>query len=146
VEVHAAKLVIHICPDDRSDWWSRIVVPDVACADRDDILHVTVPVTLRMQGGKTWLIEAPSVTRSARPNGALIAGLHRAHFELGRRGIDMTDPRPGLAGATGIEDPYIRKLCMLAFLAPDIQKTILGGHQPVGMTLAFVLEQRVPLD
>jgi site-specific DNA recombinase len=146
VEVHAAKLVIDICPDDRSDWSGRIVAPDVSRADGDDILRTTVPVTLRMRGGKTWLIEAPSAPRAARPNRALIAGLHRAHFELGRRGIDMTDPRPGLAGATGIEDPYLRKLCMLAFLAPDIQKTILGGHQPVGMTLAFVLEQRAPLD
>jgi site-specific DNA recombinase len=146
VEVHAAKITVDICPDDRSDWAGRIMEPDIVETHRDEMLRITIPVTLRMRGGKTWLIEARSVQRDARPNRALIAGLHRAHFELGRRGIDMTDPRHRLAGAIGIADPYIRKLCMLAFLAPDIQKAILGGNQPVGMTLAFVLEQRLPLD
>lgn len=55
----------------------------------------------------------------------------------------MTDPRAGLENATGIDDPYIRKLCMLAFLAPDIQKAILAGHQPVGLTLGRVEQRRM---
>jgi hypothetical protein len=29
---------------------------------------------------------------------------------------------------------------------PHWSDSALGGHQPVGMTLAFVLEQRLPLD
>lgn len=32
-------------------------------------------------------------------------------------------------------NPYERKLCRLALLAPDIQKRILQGRQPRGLTL-----------
>lgn len=146
VEAHATRLVIDIIPDDQSDWAARVEAPDDIQSGSDDVLRIVVPVVLKMRGGRTWLITSGSATRNARPNRTLIAGLHRAHFELGRRGIDMTDPRPGLEKATGVEDPYIRKLCTLTFLAPDIQMSILGGHQPVGLTLASIMEQRLSLD
>lgn len=41
--------------------------------------------------------------------------------------------------AKGIRDPYVRRLTMLAFLAPDIQKAILTGCQPNTMRLADLL-------
>ncbi|MBL8554374.1 MAG: hypothetical protein JNL41_08855 [Phenylobacterium sp.] len=39
---------------------------------------------------------------------------------------------------------YERKICRLAFLAPDIQKRILEGRQPADMTLDRLLHGRIP--
>jgi site-specific DNA recombinase len=36
--------------------------------------------------------------------------------------------------------PYHRRLLRLAFLAPDLQRAILAGRQPAGLTL----DQRLP--
>ncbi len=41
--------------------------------------------------------------------------------------------------------PYHRRLLRLAFLAPDLQRAILAGRQPPGLTLKHLLEQRPPL-
>ena len=41
--------------------------------------------------------------------------------------------------------PYHRRLLRLAFLAPDLQRAILAGRQPPGLTLKKLLEQRLPL-
>jgi hypothetical protein len=42
--------------------------------------------------------------------------------------------------------PYRRKLVRLAFLAPSIQKAILHGEQPQGLTLAKLMSANIPLD
>lgn len=39
---------------------------------------------------------------------------------------------------------YDRKLCRLAFLAPDIQRLILEGRQPVGTNLEMLVQVAVP--
>ena len=41
--------------------------------------------------------------------------------------------------------PYRRRLLRLAFLAPELQRAILAGRQPPGLTLKKLLEQRLPL-
>ena len=41
--------------------------------------------------------------------------------------------------------PYHRRLLRLAFLAPELQRAILAGRQPPGLTLKQLLEQRLPL-
>lgn len=46
----------------------------------------------------------------------------------------------------GMGDPYIRKLISLAFLAPDIQRAILEGRQPAGLTLGDLIARAIPLD
>ncbi|MEO0655322.1 MAG: hypothetical protein AAFY77_10695, partial [Pseudomonadota bacterium] len=42
--------------------------------------------------------------------------------------------------------PHKRRLVRLAFLAPDIQRTILAGKQPADLTLARLLAVDVPLE
>jgi hypothetical protein len=61
------------------------------------------------------------------------------------RGIDMTNVKPQLNEARGMGDPYLRKLSGLAFLAPDIQRAILEGRQPGGLTLSKLLAAQLPL-
>ena len=41
--------------------------------------------------------------------------------------------------------PYHRRLLQLAFLAPELQREILAGRQPPGLSLKHLLEQRLPL-
>ena len=43
-------------------------------------------------------------------------------------------------------DPYLRKLSSITFLAPDIQRAILEGRQPTGLTLGNLLATSLPLD
>jgi hypothetical protein len=75
---------------------------------------------------------------------ALVNGLRRAHRELKSRGVDVIT-RGTFTNATGVNDSYLRSLVQLAFLAPDIQRTILEGRQPPGMTLSWMLEQELPV-
>jgi hypothetical protein len=42
-------------------------------------------------------------------------------------------------------DPYLRKLSSISFLAPDIQRAILEGRQPTGLTLGNLLAGPLPL-
>ena len=50
-----------------------------------------------------------------------------------------------MTNARGIADPYLRRLAMLAFLAPDIQRAILEGRQPANLRLADILARPLPL-
>ena len=146
IELHRTRLVMDIRPDDHADWPSRIAPPDTQQPGPDGIVRVIVPAIIRTRGGRTWLSGTENASRMARPNRTLIAGLHRAHRELNQRGLDMTDPRPDPANATGLKDPYIRRLSSLAFLAPDIQHAILTGLQPAGLTLKQIMRIVLPLD
>ena len=52
-------------------------------------------------------------------------------------GLPVLDSAPG--------SPYHRRLVRLAFLAPDIQRAILAGRQPSGLTLGQLMEKPLPL-
>lgn len=57
----------------------------------------------------------------------------------------MMDAKSAMNQARGVDDPYLRKLTGLAFLAPDIQRALLEGRQPAGIKLADLLSHRLPL-
>ena len=67
----------------------------------------------------------------------LIKALRTAHAMLGRdaAGGPVIDAIPA--------SPYHRKLLRLAFLAPDLQRAILAGRQPPGLSLKQLLDQRL---
>jgi hypothetical protein len=45
----------------------------------------------------------------------------------------------------GLPESYLRKMAGLAFLAPDIQRAMLEGRQPAGLTGQQLVQQGVPL-
>jgi len=55
-------------------------------------------------------------------------------------------------GPSGVERPlrpmstYERRVCGLAFLAPDIQAAILAGRQPLSLNLKRLLKEPLPAD
>ena len=69
----------------------------------------------------------------------LIRALRAAHalLEHDADGEPLIDAIPA--------SPYHRRLLRLAFLAPELQRAILAGRQPPGLTLKHLLEQRLPL-
>lgn len=146
IEVHRDAIILHVAPPAHEGWTSDLAPSERVISDDDDNLRITCTMKICTRGGRTWLIQSVAARRRACPDRALIAGLRRAHAELRLRGIDLADLRGDLAGATGMGDPYLRRLSTLAFLAPDIQRAILEGRQPTGLTLADLLTASLPLD
>jgi site-specific DNA recombinase len=146
VEVHRDAVIIDVEPPAHEDWTTDLAASEWTTPASDGTLRITCTMKICTRGGRTWLIQSAGVLRRARPDRALIAGLRRAHVELLNSGIDVANPRDDLANAKGVSDPYLRRLSTLAFLAPDIQRAILEGRQPTGLTLANLTAANLPLD
>lgn len=145
ISLHDDHIDVSITVPELENWNSRIVEPDKWVLE-GRTLTVRSPLRLRVRGGRTFAIEATRSSTRRRPDRALLAGLKRAHAELQARGIDLMDHRGSQADSRGLEDPYLRKLTTLAFLAPDIQQAIISGQQPADLTLAGLLATRLPVD
>lgn len=142
IELHPGAVVIDLAPPAHENW--TIEASEQSSMPTDGILRITSPMTIHIRAGRTWRIEGAA--RKSRPDKALIAGLRRAHGTLNDRGFDLVNIRTPLKDARGVEDPYLRKLTALAFLAPDIQRAILEGSQPTELRLKDLLSQTIPLD
>ena len=109
-------------------------VPDLAQSDQ---LRLTLPWRIQTRAGRTDILAGDRNT--PQPDTSLIKALRNAHAMLdqnSRRG-------PTLQAAP--TSPWRRNLVRLAFLAPDIQKIILEGHQPDHLTLAILMKNEIPL-
>jgi DNA invertase Pin-like site-specific DNA recombinase len=113
---------------------SDSVEPDAA---EPTLLRLTIPVRMRLRGGRSWIIAA--MNPASRPDLVLIKALRTAHAMLrtDAAGLPMLDASP--------ESPYCRHLVRLAFLAPDLQRAILAGRQPPGLTLESLMHAPMPL-
>lgn len=106
----------------------------------------TVAIRCRLRGGRTSMA-APAgadAVRTSRRDPSLIRALqhgHRIAAAMGWRSADATLADTRVAAP---ESAYHRKLCRLAFLAPDIQQRILAGRQPTGMNLENLMARDVP--
>jgi hypothetical protein len=76
------------------------------------------------------------------PDAAQIGALHASHCE--RTGRKAGGRKPGAAAAT-ICSPA-RRRSYLAFLSPRIQRAILNGTSPEGLTLERLLASDLPID
>jgi DNA invertase Pin-like site-specific DNA recombinase len=144
VTVHDDHILVDLSMPDLETWTANILQPD-RCTLEGGALRIRSPLKLCVRGGKTFA-EGDHQKVRRHPDRALVAGLKRAHAELRVRGISIGERTAVSEAAKGIDDPYLRKLAKLAFLAPDIQQAILSGSQPAGMSLAQLLSTRVPLD
>jgi len=111
---------------------SEIVERDAADPQQ---LRLTVPIRMRLRGGRTWILGSKQPESCRDP--ILIKALRTAH---GMVGIDETG-LPTLEAAPA--SPYLRRLVRLAFLAPDLQRAILAGKQPPGLSLEQLM--RTPI-
>jgi DNA invertase Pin-like site-specific DNA recombinase len=97
--------------------------------------RIAVPLALPFRGGKRLIVNG---TRTSHPDRVLIAGLRKAHAMIGKhRRLPIV--------ATAPASRYERELLRLAFLAPDLQRDILTGHQPLTLTLEKLRHMDIPL-
>ncbi len=143
IALHPEAVIADLTPPVHEVWTAA--PGEQISSPSDGILRIVSPVRIHTRGGKTSLIESAGQASVARPDRTLLAGLRRAHRELNNCGIDVTDIRRPMKDARGTNDPYLRKLAGLAFLAPDIQRAILEGRHPPHLRLADLLSRDWPL-
>jgi DNA invertase Pin-like site-specific DNA recombinase len=107
---------------------------------------VVLPVRCRLRAGRTRIVApvGPETVVQTRRDPALIRGLQQAHrtmAAIGWRADGSVADGKAMAVPT---NPYQRKLCRLALLAPDIQQRILDGRQPRDLTLDFLIRASIP--
>ncbi|MEL6196599.1 MAG: recombinase family protein [Pseudomonadota bacterium] len=102
------------------------------------LLRLTLPVRVQGRGGRRRI--EPGDAPGTSPDMTLVRALRAAHVMLGRDAhhLPVLDAAPG--------NPWRRRLVRLAFLAPAIQRAILQGQQPPGLTLAQLMDRPLPLS
>lgn len=108
----------------------------------------TVSAQSILRGGRTLLIgpNGGHALQETRQDPKLVDALKSAHswqVKLNASPLAVPDT---LAKAEVHPDSYIRRLSRIAFLAPDIQRAILDGRQPAGLTIKKLLGTNLPLD
>lgn len=84
-----------------------------------------------------------SSTSSFRARRSALLALAHEWLELIERGEVLT--LENLVERTEHHRSHVRRVLKLAFLAPDIQRAILAGHQPKSLTLAALADIDLPL-
>jgi site-specific DNA recombinase len=112
------------------------------------VLHLTAPVRMKFRGGRTWLDLPDGVAGRTAPqvDRTLVAGLRRAHAALAEHVARPQSKPDELFNARCPASPYVVRLCRLAMLAPDIQRAILEGRQPKGLTLQQLLDAEIAVS
>lgn len=115
--------------------------------DENGAAVLVVATRCRMRGGRVDQVLPPGAKRPrAKRDPALIRGLQQAHQLARAMGWRAGD---GSLDDIRIVQPtsaYERKLVRIAFLAPDIQRSILDGTQAPTLTLARLLHEPIPTD
>jgi DNA invertase Pin-like site-specific DNA recombinase len=126
----------------------RSAISDCEPHDVDPALAVaTLLIRCKLRGGRTTISASgagPAVMEVERDQ-TLIRGLkqgHRLAAAIGWR-VNSMDMEEGCSVASPTS-AYQRKLCRLAFLAPDIQTSILEGRQPADLTLQRLMNCSIP--
>jgi hypothetical protein len=139
VEVHAKSLQLLMPVTLLASMRSRLerdetVEPDAA---EPALLRLTIPIRMRLRGGRRWIIGGAKP--ASRRDPVLIKALRAAHamLDTDAAGLPTLDAAPA--------SPYRRRLVRLALLAPDLQRAILAGQQPPGLTLESLMHAPMPL-
>ncbi|MEL7153295.1 MAG: hypothetical protein AAFN51_05790 [Pseudomonadota bacterium] len=115
---------------------ARLADDEIVLDRTSDRIMVLLPILFASRGARQKIMSAN--TQAREPDPVLIAALRKAHAMLRtQRGIPVTDAAP--------DSPYDRNILRLAFLAPDIQRAILDGRQPMHLNLETLKKTSIPL-
>jgi hypothetical protein len=113
---------------------------DRASLEREgEEIVIRIPMLLKKRGGRKEVIVPDGFEDAAEPRAEaqepLVRALARAFawqelLETGHYG-SMTE----LAAALGVDRSYVRRILVLAMLAPDIVEAIVQGREPSGLSL-----------
>lgn len=136
IKLGADGMEIKLTGDHRKSLSSRLDPSETIIRATSKSTSIAVKVALPIKGGRR--IITPANRRSAEPDVTLIAALRRAHRIVKReRGMPVVETSP--------PQPHDRKILMLAFLAPDIQRDILAGKQPPMLNLEKLIRMTIPI-
>ena len=99
---------------------------------------------LRRRGVEAKLIIGDQTTSTATPDPALVRLVTDANAYLAQLIEGDCKSLADLSAMTGLSPTEISRILPLAFLAPDITRTILTGQQPVELT-AQTLKRTKPI-
>jgi DNA invertase Pin-like site-specific DNA recombinase len=114
---------------------------------QDQRFVLTVQAGLRRRGGSKVVMGpggAPAVDRP-RIDPALIKALARAETWKEKLQSGGASTMDALIKADGVDRAYAQRIIRLAFLAPDLKRSILEGRAPAGLTLQRLMQGGVPL-
>ncbi|MDB5480492.1 MAG: Resolvase domain protein [Caulobacteraceae bacterium] len=116
-------------------------------AVEDRRLVLTIQASLRRWGGSKVVqgpSGAPAVDRP-KTDPALLKALARAESWKLRLQTGGADTMDALMKEDSVDRSYAQRLIRLAFLAPDLKRSILEGRAPSGLTLQRLMQGGVPL-
>ncbi len=148
VEVRARTVTLQLLPPSGIDAADRLPPDDTIEPAPGEELRIVVHARAKVRGGRSWLVGlgGQSPVSTTRPDPSLIKALRRAHGLVRTWALPVDDRPPAPASPGTLTDPYLRKVLRLAFLAPDIQRAILDGRQPAGLTLNALLLNPLPYE
>ena len=113
-------------------------------ADRIDPAHLVSehPFTLRKRGIETRLVLGETVP--VRRDETLLRNMARAHAWFER--LKAGETFAAIARQSGTSTRRVQHMIGLAFLAPDIVESIVGGTQPPGLTSDWCKRNELPID
>ncbi|HTK35374.1 MAG TPA: hypothetical protein VL358_08835 [Caulobacteraceae bacterium] len=125
----------------------RLEPDDQLRIEPKQMLRLVIAMRPVFRGGRTWLVNpsGAGVVKKPRTDPQLAAGLRNAHAWLAQHSASPGAKPEVLRDASCPDGSYARRIVQLAFLAPDIQKAIIEGRQPPGLTMAEMLARGVPL-
>jgi DNA invertase Pin-like site-specific DNA recombinase len=138
VEVHNSAVHLTIprcaCPGIQA----RMTADELIEQDVTDPQSLRLIASVRIRNRRGRVEVQPATIRTSSRDPVLIGALQRAHamVDLDARHLPVCHRSP--------QTQYGRRLISLAFLAPDLQKSILEGTQPADLTLEHLLEKPLP--
>lgn len=126
---------------------NSLVEGEQAVAERgqQNAIRLVLPQRLQLRGGRTSIRGGSADERPRRINPGLVNALKRAHADLLELKASPFSSREDLQSAVAPATQHDRQVCRLALMSPDIQRQILVGDQPAGMTLRNILKTPMPL-
>ena len=119
-------------------WWLQDLEARVGPGERVQVepngaaIRISLPRRMKLRGGKSWTAFNGAPSSAPVIDAGLVDGLQRAHhLATNWSNQDRSD--------------YRRRLRKLAFLSPSVQRLIITGRQPAGLSLGDLLTSDPPL-
>jgi DNA invertase Pin-like site-specific DNA recombinase len=149
IKVGRHKIVVFLVAqgDDRGALVEASLPASDRLANLDGRLVLTIAATLQRRGGTKIALGprgAPAIDRPHVDAPLLKALIHAESWKAKLRRGEATTMLEFMR-ADGLERSYAQRLIRLAFLAPDLKRSILEGRAPVGLTLQGMMAGGVPL-
>jgi DNA invertase Pin-like site-specific DNA recombinase len=138
IEVHTSAVHLTLPKSACAGIQGRLTADEFIEPDVTDPHSLRLVASVRIRNRRGRVEVQPATNRVSSRDLVLIGALQRAHamVDLDSRYLPVCHRSP--------ETQYGRRLISLAFLAPDLQKSILEGTQPADLTLEHLLEKPLP--